>query len=749
MPQVAIAGLVGAAGAVGSAALGAGLGTLTLKTVLGAALVSAGSTALQLALNKPTTPVATLQIKQATPSGQFCFGRARVSGTATFIDNNGKDIWLVLPIACHEIDEVEQVYDGENLFYTNTGIEPDYAGKVAVYIRKGLPGQTSIPDLQNTFGYLNVNFRGRGTAYIALRLIDFQKNWGGRLPQLWARVRGARPIDPRTGLTQWTANWALNVAYFMQHERGGNKQNLNQAALIASANISDEQIPDNGMFSGEEQWAFGNDGTNRTHNRYELNGAFSTKATPKSILSAMMPYGVGDVYESTGQYHINAGAYSAPVATFGKDDFIEVPQVFSEVKIEDEVDGVRARYTNPTANFTPDDAPEIIFNPGDPQRFLDNLDLTAETHPERAQRIMALMGRKTMKRLSMAVVLPITALAVEVGDRVSIDFDEVGVSSDFEVRQKSVLLSPEGSIVSLDLLEDRADFWAFNKDDANAVVASSKSTLASVTSVVAPIGPIVFTEPEPIVATTERFEKFLRLSFTGSSDTYLNYHIVRWTVNGTTQERDIGIATEFDILGLVPGDSVSVEVFAVNSVGISSPVITGTHAFIGRSTMVAQTIISFAGAGSIGTGTVVPNGFDAIGEFALELARITFDAPRSDLFVFYDLNLRGGPDHRTIFALNPAGSFVFSSVAQMDNAVIHTAEAPFQANANAPGPPLTKLSASSGVFRMTGLTVGDTYRLYMINRHEYGLFTSALGNTLSAAPGYSEGGAMTIYEALR
>jgi len=257
---------------------------------------------------------------------------------------------------------------------------------------------------------------------------------------------------------------------------------------------------------------------------------------------------------------------------------------------------------------------------------------------------------------------------------------------------------------------------------------------------------LLFSEPEPTAA-SEQFKKFLRVSFDASASSFVSHYIVKWTVNGATQARNIGVQTQHDIYGLVPGDSVDVEITAYNIVDRKSTVLAGTHVFIGRSALVAQTTISFVGLATQGIGTVLPNFFDNQGEFALELARITFDAPRSDLFVLYDMNLRAGPNHRTLFALNPPGTFGYADLNEMDNAAINIAEAPYQANNNAPGPPIGKMVASSGAFRITGLTVGQTYRLYMINRHDYGLYTP-FGGTQSAAPDYNQGGSMTIHEAL-
>ena len=744
MPQIALAGLAGGLGAVGSAIVGGSVASLTLSTVLGAALVSAGSTAIQMALSSnPQVPAASLQIKQATPSGQFVFGRARVSGTATFIDNNGKSIWVVIPIACHEIDGIEEIYDGENLIWTPAGNEPDYVGKINVYNRLGSSAQTSIPSLENAFSFLNGNFRGRGNAYIALKLTDFNNKWGGQLPQVWAKVRGAKPFDPRTSTTAWTANWALNVAYYMQHPKGGNRTNINTAALIASANISDEDIPDNSMLAGEEVWANGNNGTDRTHKRYEVNGAFSTAAVPKQILTSMIPYGIGDIYESNGEYHVHAGANSAPVAYFTKDDFLEVPQIGSQIKIEDEVDGVRARYADSSANFVANDAPEVIFNPADPQRFLDNLDLTAEPHPERAQRLMALMGRKTMRRIAMSVVFPISAMAVEVGDRINVEFPEVGISADFEVKKKGILLGPQGSRVAFELLEDSAAYWAWDKDDAGAVVASSKSTLASVTFVTPPTL-LTFSEPEPIAA-SGRFEKFLRISFTESADPYLSHYVVRWTVDGIVTERSIESATVYDIPNPVPGTLYSIEVFAVNSLGVSSATISGSHPFIGRSTiLLSSPYITYNPLANpfIGKGLTLPNGVQESEFRTVEANRITFTAARTEYFCSYSVRAfesSTGLAYHTIFAAvtDQADNYTFDDGQDIEDRKIENSRTRSVGN--------NGWFHHNNIFRVKNLIIGGQYRIWLLLQNNYG-FNFSLGNIYTPIDRNAE---FTMYEEKR
>lgn len=592
MPQVAVAALIGAGGAVASAAIGGTLASLTISTVVGAALVSASATALQLSTAPSTTTSPSLQLRIPTPIGGFAYGRCRKSGAATYGEKggpNGNSVWLVLPIACHEIDAVEEIYDGENLLWDGS-LTPDYSGKTEVHIRLGTESQTAVSNLINDVPALDSEFRGRTHAYIAIRLVGFAKRWSNRVPAIWAQVRGAKVFDPRNSTTAWTANWALCVAHYLEHSRGGNKSNVNSSSLIAAANISDEEVLDNGALVGEEKWWSGSSGGFRTHRRYEINGEFPTSSTPKQNLTQMMLYGVGDLFESGGEYHISAGAYSAPVASFDKDDFVfQAPLISSPVKIEDQIDGVRATYANTSAFYVSDDAPDISYVTGTAQRFLD-LDLSKEIHPERAQRVMAMFGRKTFRRLAMSVFLPISAMAVEVGDTVSIDLPEVGVSADFKVEKKGLRISPEGSYVSFDLLEDRAEFWSWDKDDAGAVVASSKSTLPSVSTVQPPTN-LTLTEISPVGGSLD-FVTDLQVAWTESTSAYIQTYEVSWRTytNALPDPLQSALVSTplFAIKGLVTGAKVDVYVTAINILGVeSSQVSVLDYTFVGRASLVS------------------------------------------------------------------------------------------------------------------------------------------------------------------
>jgi hypothetical protein len=573
-----LAGAGVASGAVISsslAAAGAAMFSLqTLATVVGAAGFGAWTTALQMALSPKASPAPpSTVVAQAVPTANVIYGRARVGG-ALAIYHRGesgdatRDLLVVWALACHEIDGVEIIYDGDRVLWTEAGgVASGYTGSISyVGFHAGTEDQTAdahlLSKLPTTLaGAVGTDFRLRGHAYVVMHFEKIAKAWTKGLPTLSAVVRGAKVYDPRGAGTAWSANWALCAAHYMTLDRGGAGLvwgDLDEAAVIAAANISDETVA---TLAGSQA-------------RYEINGTFSTAAAPADTLAAMMAQGFGAMIDTGGVFALLPGAYAPPVATITPADMIAPLQRSGAVKMEAMIDGVRATYANPDAQYEMDDAPALLFSDYDPgigvARYLD-LQFERETDAERAQRLALLAGRSTRRMVALSVTVMAGFAGLEAGDRVHVDHPAMGLSAVFEVQAATLTLAPSGPSVKLELLIDDPAYWAWSAGTATEAPAARPSNLPSPATVEPPTG--VTLTPTTRIAGDGATIAALLVEWTPSEDFYLRGHEVRWTPAGGA-ERSIVLgagASRHEILGEAEGTDLAVEVVAINTLGNESP----------------------------------------------------------------------------------------------------------------------------------------------------------------------------------
>jgi hypothetical protein len=573
-----LAGAGVASGAVISsslAAAGAAMFSLqTLATVVGAAGFGAWTSALTMALSPKASPAPpSTVVAQAVPTANVIYGRARVGGAlAIYHRGEGgdatRDLLVVWALACHEIDGVETIYDGDRVLWTEAGgVAPAYTGKISyVGFHAGTEDQSADAHLLSKLpatlaGSLGTDFRLRGHAYVVMHFEKINKAWTKGLPNLSAVVRGAPLYDPRTDTAAWSANWALCVAHYMTLDRGGAGLvwgDLDEAALIAAANISDETVA---TLAG-------------TQARYEINGTFSTAAAPADTLAAMMPQGFGAMIDTGSVFALLPGAYASPVATISPGDMISPLQRSGAVNMEAMIDGVRATYVNPGAQYEMDEAPAVLFSDYDPAagvaRYLD-LQLERETDAERAQRLALLAGRSTRRMVALSVSVMAGFAAIEAGDRVQVEHPAMGLSAVFEVQSATLTLSPAGPSVKLELLIDDPGYWAWSAGTATEAPVARPSNLPSPATVEPPTGVTLAVATR--IAGDGGTTAGLLVEWTPSEDFYLRSHEVRWTPTGGA-ERSIVLgsgASRYEILGEAEGTDLAVEVIAINTLGYESP----------------------------------------------------------------------------------------------------------------------------------------------------------------------------------
>ncbi|WP_229678222.1 phage tail protein, partial [Caldovatus sediminis] len=359
VPLIAVVAGGVASAAVGGGILGAivGAGAAFVVSSLGNAVFpakrpTAPSTSLRPG-DDPSAPGAgrTQSFRQPITEHQIVFGRCKVGGPIVFLhsatDEAGRaDGWFyaVVVLAAHRVRAIGDVWLGDTL-----ATDSRFAGLVRIDRHLGDPDQAANANLiAETGGKWTADHRGRGRAYVAVRLKITAEAFPAGPPNIAALVEGADTIlDPRTGATGWSDNPALCLAWYLTAPFGwkASWDDIDIPALSAAANICDELI---GTRAGV------------TERRYTVNGRVSLGEGKIAITRKLVAAMAGALVVSGGRFFIHAGGPALPAATLTADDLRGDVTIQGSRPRRDLFNGVRAVYVDPAKNWQPTDAPPLL-----------------------------------------------------------------------------------------------------------------------------------------------------------------------------------------------------------------------------------------------------------------------------------------------------------------------------------------------------------------------------------------------------
>lgn len=260
--------------------------------------------------------------RQPLTPRRIIYGRTRVAGPILFAHNRGKkQAHIVIGIAGHEIDAFEKfhllkdelVVDVDPLSESYGRVAGKYTNAIIIWPFRGTATQNIGQKMRTA---LDVRPNGKGETINLLSIIQttdrfagiaamyvvthaFGINFEGQSPDFAATVRGKRVYDPRTELTEWSANPALCAADYLVSYMGFSWGAIDETALIAAANICDELVllkketPE-----AEDVW----------EKRYECNGVLGAETSHADNLDILASAMAGAVRYSSGLWIIEAGA---------------------------------------------------------------------------------------------------------------------------------------------------------------------------------------------------------------------------------------------------------------------------------------------------------------------------------------------------------------------------------------------------------------------------------------------------------
>jgi hypothetical protein len=170
-----------------------------------------------------------------------------------------------------------------------------------------------------------------GCAYIYLNIGYDTANFPNA-PEIRLTINGKNNIfDPRSGQRVFSTNWALQVADVLTDPVWGLGDVVNQAQLIAAANVCDELVTTS---QGDEA-------------RYAQHIHYDTSSAPGDMLADMMPSAAGRVSYIGGEWFIWPAYWQGPSFSFDESALIDVPNWTPNRSFKDLVNRVAGTYVAP------------------------------------------------------------------------------------------------------------------------------------------------------------------------------------------------------------------------------------------------------------------------------------------------------------------------------------------------------------------------------------------------------------------
>ena len=415
-----------------------------------------------------------------------------------------------------------------------------------------------------------VNHRLRGIAYLYIRVqMDKEQSiWRGE-PAITATVRGRKILDPRSGLTEYSENPALQLLDYLTNTvygKGLPLARLDQPSFLQAADMADEQLVSDVTINEIT--------TELSHRRFTSNVVIDTGQSVfnnvKKLLSGMrglLPIGSGYIrlaIETSGE----------PVFHFSHDrsDLTNHATITGPIKTKsgrksDRYNRVIVRFPNKNTEFEND---EIFYPAADnplAQQWLDedngirleqSFEFETITSKAEAYQMAEIIAKRSRNRLECSFPASPAALQVEPGDIVSVTDDTRGWDAKpFRVEQ--VKLEDDGDC-EIELIEHQNAIYPWSGTSYSERVGGTN--LGDPANIPAPTGLSI--TPDPTFATAGR------LTWNAANNAFIRRFKVSLVSAETAVFNQEILTPPFDLPLLAPG-TYNVMVYAVSTLGTLSP----------------------------------------------------------------------------------------------------------------------------------------------------------------------------------
>ena len=369
-----------------------------------------------------------INTREADAPHDYVYGTVRKGGVITYVEATGannKFLHIILTLAGHEVEAIDDVYIDDQVATINGGgfvTSQSWASKIRIVKYTG--SQTTAPALLlSESSQINSNFVGNGIAYLYIRLEYDTDVFPNGIPLFTAIVRGKKVYDPRTATTAFSANAALCVRDYITSSQGLGDPSVNDTTFTASANVCDENV----TLSG-----------GGTEKRYTMNGVITADMTPGDVLQKMMTACAGTTFWGQGEWQLKVGYYTAPVKTLTLDDLRGPISLQTRISMGSIFNSVTGTFNDASQSYVVVDYPKRTSS-----TFLaeDNgvdspidLALPFTTSAATAQRIAKMTLFRGREQMVLSADFGLAAFSIQVGDIVAMTIDRYGWSAkEFEV----------------------------------------------------------------------------------------------------------------------------------------------------------------------------------------------------------------------------------------------------------------------------------------------------------------------------
>lgn len=418
-------------------------------------------------------------IRSAVANRQIIYGRAMVSGPIVFAAsaNNNNNLHLVIVLAGHECDAIEEIWFGDELVGPRDINGHVTSGKfynhTQIIEHLGASDQAADANLVALDAGWTSAHQLRGCAYLHVHINYDRDVFPRGIPNIKALVRGKKLYDPRDASTAWSQNLALAVRDYLAGSYGlaSTSAEIDDTAIIAAANICDESVA---LAAGG------------TEARYTVNGVLDTGNTPRANMEALLSGCCGAVTWPAGRWTLHVGAYESPVLSLDEDDLAGPVQVRARVPRQDLYNAVKGTYIDPLQGYQPVDFPAITnstYATQDGAQIFRDVALPVTTSSATAQRLCKMMVEKSRQGITVQAPFKLTAFKAATWDNVTLSIGTLGWSS--KVFKVTSWQFNESGSVGLTLQEEAAACYTWSAEETIADPAPD-TNLPAWDSVVAP-----------------------------------------------------------------------------------------------------------------------------------------------------------------------------------------------------------------------------------------------------------------------
>jgi hypothetical protein len=501
-----------------------------------------------------------ITVREPVAPRNIVYGTRRVAGKIVFAHVTSGDgianrfLYFVIVFAGHPIEAWDTLFlndqpvqvDGNGMVYTG-----EFTGLVRLICHTGQygPGGADGTLIAETNGVWQESDQLRGAAYIVARF-EYQGNpefttYGGRVyqagvPNITAIVKGKRVYDPRDDTVKWSANSALCLADYLTDPYYGliSWSDIDEVALIASANASEELVVDN--FA-----------TGSTHRRYDTDGELLSSATVEENIGYLLSACHGRLHYDGDKYRIIAGVYIAPTSDFTDDDLRAGPTINVITPRDKLFNAAKGTYYEASGRYIKTDfvpyAP-TAYAAADGETIWKDIDLPMTTSGPRAQRIAKIEVQRSRQQITATMPCKLAGWRVQAGDTIRWTSARYGWTNKlFEVHRCTLVPGEDGTLgVDLELAETAPEIFDWLSSDAGIVDPAPNTNLPSAATVLPPSN---FRVSESLYVARQGggVKARVTLAWDQSPDAFLHHYEGYVRAVGTTVWKSIGQTRELTI----------------------------------------------------------------------------------------------------------------------------------------------------------------------------------------------------------